>query len=116
MKCPPKRPHKPPVLTEGQRERPYLTYSEYANATAAQNERDPFSWYLFEEYNAHVKRTARDVFYVFDVFNMTVLRKDGHNGGGDCLHYRPGPGDWWNTLLLTLLRRMVQCPAPAALS
>mmetsp|Transcript_956 Transcript_956/g.1355 ORF Transcript_956/g.1355 Transcript_956/m.1355 type:complete len:107 (+) Transcript_956:610-930(+) len=31
-----------------------------------------------------------------NVFPSAVLRRDGHVGFGDCLHYSiPGPTDWW---------------------
>ncbi len=46
--------------------------------------------------------------HVLDVFDMTALRRDGHNAlKGDCLHYvLPGPPDWWNHLLYSYLREL----------
>ena len=45
--------------------------------------------------------------HVFDVYNMTALRSDGHRGGADCLHYAfPGPIDWWNHFLFTYLKEL----------
>mmetsp|Transcript_10982 Transcript_10982/g.20656 ORF Transcript_10982/g.20656 Transcript_10982/m.20656 type:complete len:535 (-) Transcript_10982:32-1636(-) len=48
------------------------------------------------------------VMHVLDVFDMTALRRDGHNAlKGDCLHYvLPGPPDWWNHLLYSYLREL----------
>ena len=53
------------------------------------------------------------VINILDVYNMSVLRRDGHIGGtdcqrcrisNDCFHYSlPGPSDWWNHLLLSNL-------------
>jgi hypothetical protein len=83
---------------------PYRSYDEYA---ISEGNKTLYDWYLFEDYNEYVKQTVGDVFHVLDVFNMTVLRKDGHGGGKDCLHYRPGPGDWWNHLLFTQLQLLL---------
>lgn len=102
LRCLPRRPKKPRMMRFGAREFPYQSYEEYANVTASVGP-DSYHWYLFEDYNEYVKRKVGSVLHVLDVFNMTVLRRDGHGGGGDCLHYRPGPGDWWNHLLLTQL-------------
>jgi hypothetical protein len=34
--------------------------------------------------------------HLLNVWNATILRKDGHVGFDDCLHYNlPGPTDWW---------------------
>lgn len=48
------------------------------------------------------------VMHVLDVFDMTALRRDGHNAlKGDCLHYvLPGPPDWWNHLMYSYLREL----------
>ena len=44
-----------------------------------------------------------------NVFNMTVLRRDGHVGGTDCLHYIvPGPTDWWVHSLYSQLQDLVR--------
>jgi hypothetical protein len=38
----------------------------------------------------------KTMIHYLNVFNMTVLRRDGLVGWGDCLHYSiPGPMDWW---------------------
>jgi hypothetical protein len=56
------------------------------------------------------------LFHVLDLFDMTVLCKDGHGGGSNCLHYHPGPCDWWNDhlLLTTQLQLFAQCSATSS--
>jgi hypothetical protein len=73
---------------------------------------DPYDWNLMEGYNAHAARVLQErrraqlltpststkttVIRLLNVWNATILRKDGHVGFDDCLHYNlPGPTDWW---------------------
>jgi GDSL/SGNH-like Acyl-Esterase family found in Pmr5 and Cas1p len=89
-------------------ESPYQNYSEYSMAEAIQNK--PFNWRLVESFNeyAHNLLTQRqpDQLNVqwLNVFPSTILRRDGHVGFGDCLHYSlPGPTDLWVHLFFSML-------------
>lgn len=76
---------------------PFTDYQEYkANKTRM------YHWDNFESYNAYAQeklanRTADKAHIQWlNVFNSSVLRRDGHIGFGDCSHYyMPGPVDWW---------------------
>jgi hypothetical protein len=64
-------------------------------------------WNLIEDYNQfaqdYIADHHRDIHYI-NIFNSTVLRRDGHMGGNDCLHYwTPGPVDWWAHFLYSTL-------------
>ena len=57
---------------------------------------------VIESYNAYAQenlanRTADKAHIQWlNIFNSSVLRRDGHIGFGDCGHYyMPGPVDWW---------------------
>lgn len=103
-RCIPVAPRSEGAVKHGLSIVPYQSYHEY-NFSAY----DPFSWFNFEAYNTYAK--TRLPMHMLDVYNMTLLRRDGHWGGMDCLHYRPmGPIDWWNHLLMTRLQSMIQCP------
>jgi len=74
-----------------------------------------WNWEKFQYHNKHTKdimeekhRTGKiPMVHIFDVYNMTALRSDGHRGGTDCLHYAyPGPIDWWNHFLFTYLKEL----------
>jgi hypothetical protein len=115
-KCHPRRPNDSNIRRNGQRVVPLKSYPDVDRSGP-----DPYDWFLFEEYNAHVqKRVAattsgnENLLRILNVYNMTVLRRDGHWGGKDCLHYRPGPQDWWNHLLFTHLSLLSQCSASLA--
>jgi hypothetical protein len=113
-RCLPLNPKNIRKRTKGQRDVPYHSYEEYARSSESNNKlvghlNERFGWYLFEDYNEYAKRRVVGLFHMLDVVNMTVLRKDGHVAGQDCLHYRPGPGDWWNHLLFTQLQLLAQC-------
>jgi hypothetical protein len=103
------------------RDEPYHNYSEYLLS----KDDDPYDWNLLEEYNAHAARMLQarghaqqqqrlleattttatsvaatiartPVVHLLNVWNATILRRDGHVGFDDCLHYNlPGPTDWW---------------------
>jgi hypothetical protein len=89
----------------GTREHPLASIADYQSS----NRHD---WNLFQEYNDYSLKRVQDrskkvivPIHILDVYNMTVLRRDGHGGGPDCLHYvEPGPIDWWNHLLFTYLK------------
>ena len=103
---------------------PYADYDQYRRTTdlmmkkAKQNTSAvewPWYWYqhangTFESYNTYSKdvfaKRAQDSFEIhsLNVYNSTILRRDGHEGFGDCLHYRlPGPTDWWVHLFYSVL-------------
>jgi hypothetical protein len=99
-RCKPKNPRKFD-WTRGVREVPLKTYHDYQIV-------ETHDWNLFEDYNAYTRATLRSSnIRILDVFNMTILRRDGHTGGLDCLHYvTPGPVDFWNHLLYTHLKEL----------
>lgn len=95
---------------------PYRDYDEYLQTTQEiiktarkQNETlNAFNWLEIESFNDYSKDVLRhnrsndkdeDRFlpiHWLNVFNSTILRRDGHVGFNDCLHYSvPGPTDWW---------------------
>jgi len=48
--------------------------------------------------------SSHNTIHWLNVFPSTVLRRDGHAGFGDCLHYYlPGPIDWWSHLFHSAL-------------
>jgi hypothetical protein len=90
-------------------DKPHHNYSEYQSSLLPD---DPYDWNLMEGYNAHAARVLQErrraqlltpststkttVIRLLNVWNATILRKDGHVGFDDCLHYNlPGPTDWW---------------------
>jgi GDSL/SGNH-like Acyl-Esterase family found in Pmr5 and Cas1p len=71
-----------------------------------------YDWNLFDAYNQHAKTAlsqissnmTQTIRMYLNIYNMTILRPDGHSAEKDCLHYTsPGPADFWNHLLLTNL-------------
>jgi hypothetical protein len=86
---------------------PFESYSEYKKT-----ETDLYWWDMMEVYNEYAQsiikqrnanRTGARIRW-FNIFNFTVLRRDGHVGGKDCLHYLvPGPIDWWVHMLYSNL-------------
>jgi len=90
--------------------KPLASYAEWESLFRKQMRMEENSmyvhhgWEYFEYFNDYTKAvlknfTAHHVHWV-NVWNMTVLRRDGHNGANaifhDCLHYHnPGPVDWW---------------------
>jgi hypothetical protein len=108
---------KQPVLQE-----PYKDYAEYfhvidsVNKTKDTSGIDTNRWELFESWNSWTyqqlyysnnsvtkdldapvgRNSSIPTVYWLNIFNSSVLRRDGHIGFGDCLHYYlPGPPDWW---------------------
>jgi hypothetical protein len=104
---------------------PYSSYSEYK-----QNSTGLYQWDLFESYNEFaqqevIKRRTQLQFpaaedslnmthhhhniHWLNVFNSSVLRRDGHIGFGDCAHsYLPGPTDSWIHFFYSALLDMVE--------
>jgi hypothetical protein len=95
---------------------PYADYDQYRETTdsmiqkAKENKSSvewPWYWYqhangTLESYNTYSKevfaKRSNDSFRVhwLNTYNSTILRRDGHDAFGDCLHYHvPGPVDWW---------------------
>jgi hypothetical protein len=69
-----------------------------------------YQWNLVPDFNAYVqekvkaKRLDGVNVMILDVFEMSILRPDGHRSPKDCLHYfLPGTPDYWNHLLITEL-------------
>jgi hypothetical protein len=86
---------------------PFQNYSQYKLT-----ETTKYGWNLMEQYNKHAEKViearsteaSRVRVWLLNVFNSTVLRRDGHLGGSDCLHYSmPGPTDWWVHMLYSSL-------------
>lgn len=96
--------------------RPFANYSDFKKSTQAKMQlqmqmknKTLWEWYDFkhsngttELYNSYSKgvfdsRPANKLqIHWLNVYNSTILRRDGHCGFGDCLHYlHPGPTDWW---------------------
>jgi hypothetical protein len=97
------------------RDAPYHNYSEYQLSLSSDRALvdDPYNWNLLEKYNERAARILQErrhaqqqeattamlrtpVVRLLNIWNATILRKDGHVGFDDCLHYNlPGPTDWW---------------------
>ena len=125
-------------LTKADDTKPYTSHFEYVTSTlrmmqAAQfqqqssSDNPPSSWKWFDfkhangtveafnEYSRSVfgrrKEQADNLLHVhwLNVYNSTVLRKDGHVGFGDCLHYlQPGPYSNWVHLFYSGLLDLVR--------
>jgi hypothetical protein len=75
------------------------------------NTTEDFGWGLFEGFNGYSRKQIQERgdgkvrIHWLNVFNSSVLRRDGHVGFGDCLHYyMPGPTDWWAHFFYSTLR------------
>jgi hypothetical protein len=97
---------------------PFQNYSQYKLT-----ETTAYDWNLMEQYNTHAEKVikarstdaSRVRVWLMNVFNSTVLRRDGHLGGSDCLHYQiPGPTDWWVHMLYSSLLDLSVLRRPAA--
>jgi len=87
---------------------PFFNYSQYQGTKTTM-----YEWNLVEEFNDYIRskvaaanapnNTATNISIgLLDVFNMTILRRDGHS---DCLHYQmPGPSRWWVHLFASYLK------------
>jgi hypothetical protein len=80
---------------------PFASYNEYRVALD-RNGSKYSNWAEFESYNDYSKRSISNrteekvKIHWLNIFNSSVLRRDGHVGFSDCLHYYiPGPVDWW---------------------
>lgn len=98
--------------TKGVETKPFSSINEmrWDNVVARR-----WNWEKFQYHNKHTTETIEEkhrageipMIHIFDVYNMTALRSDGHRGGTDCLHYAtPGPVDWWNHFLFTYLKQL----------
>ena len=107
--------------------KPYADYDEYRKTTDAMIQKAkqkkssvewPWYWYqhangTIESYNTYSKeifaKRSNESFPIhwLNTYNSTILRRDGHDGFGDCLHYHvPGPGDWWIHFFYSTLLNM----------
>jgi hypothetical protein len=76
--------------------------AEVSNISGGKEE---YGWHKFENFNQYslekiksraCNRSVASIHWL-NVYNSSVLRRDGHVGFGDCLHYYlPGPIDWWS--------------------
>jgi len=105
--CQPQRP-KQFNWTRGNRIVPLKSYDEFISTSL-------YEWNLFEIYNVMARKAIQEwntasthpAIHLLDIYNMTALRRDGHPGKVDCLHYvKPGPVDWWNHLWFTYLKEL----------
>ncbi|KAG7337456.1 GDSL/SGNH-like acyl-esterase family protein [Nitzschia inconspicua] len=67
-----------------------------------------YDWNIFDDYNQLARKSLSSMqksqSMYLNIYNMTILRPDGHSSENDCLHYMlPGPVDFWNHLLFTNL-------------
>lgn len=89
---------------------PYRSYGEYVQDEKrlrelyVSNDAEEYRWDYFESFNRYsfdkIKSRACNHsvtnIHWLNVYNSSILRRDGHVGFGDCLHYYlPGPIDWW---------------------
>ena len=104
-------------------ETPHRSYNDYETTTknallnGAVTTQQAYNWPLIEEYNAYSRQALnqrsddndssirkRVKIHWLNVFNSSVLRRDGHVGFEDCLHfYNPGPTDWWVHFFYTMM-------------
>ena len=101
---------KSPVWEQPIEQVPFANYQEYLPT-----ETNDFDWNLVPSFNDYAKRHLPEHVSYINIYNMTVLRQDGHVGFGDCLHYYyPGPVDWWVHLWYSSLKDMAAAAAAAA--
>lgn len=98
---------------------PYNDYNEYTQHRDEVLESEMgtfvnmFNWLDFEDYNQYSQNMIRNRtensthIYWLNIFNSSVLRRDGHVGFGDCLHYyMPGPTDWWVHFFYSMMQEL----------
>ena len=93
-------------------------YSEPFTSQEEFKEPTMYNWNMMTKYNDYVKSKLSSLSLMqneneenrvklmyLDIYNMTILRPDGHSSHGrDCLHYViPGVPDYWNHLLYSNL-------------
>jgi hypothetical protein len=93
-------------------------HANYESFYAAQQERiqlnttgKDYGYDMFEAYNSYSRTQIQERsddkarIHWLNVYNSSVLRRDGHIGFGDCLHYyQPGPTDWWAHFFYSTIR------------
>lgn len=99
---------------------PFRDYAEYrqteldvlATANRTSKTINLRNYLGIESYNAYARQllekrrsSNRGIpFHWINTFDSGVLRRDGHRGLGDCLHFSfPGPTDWWAHLFHSML-------------
>jgi len=100
---------------------PFEDIQAYRDYTNQQNGSQTYNWLNLERYNDYSygmlkNRTAATAatnstteIHWFDIFPSAILRRDGHIGFQDCLHYYlPGPVDWWSHLFFSKLVDMAE--------
>ena len=93
---------------------PYADYESFSSATREiirLNTTTRHNYDLVESFNdySHNKIQERSdeklPIHWLNVYNSSVLRRDGHQGYNDCLHfYLPGPPDWWVHFFYSAMR------------
>ena len=107
-------------------DRPYTDYEDYQQTTQSIMRTNPntstYNWFQIERYN-HYSRVVlqkreeeallnvssnqpnRAHIHWLNIFPSSILRRDGHVGFVDCVHYNlPGPTDWWVHFFFSMLR------------
>jgi hypothetical protein len=102
------------------REAPYKDYHEFMitqQQLRLTSKMTKFHWDSMEGWNAwafqQLENRAPDKIKVhwLNIFNSTVLRRDGHVGFNDCAHYyMPGPVDWWSHFFHSALLDLAAIP------
>ena len=109
---------------------PFDNYSEwetYFESEMNETEKNMIArvhgWQFFQYFNDYTKdivdsnnchNSSLPTIHWLNVFNSTVLRRDGHHGVrnpwfADCLHYFvPGPTDWWVHLWFSNLKDLAE--------
>ena len=100
---------------------PFENITEYRDYMKQQNSSETYNWLKFERYNDYsygmlMNRTEVTAptnnmteIHWLDIFPSAILRRDGHIGFKDCLHYYlPGPVDWWSHLFFSKLVDMAE--------
>jgi hypothetical protein len=102
-------------------EKPFESYGAFSKFFAEalrRNESKTYQWGQFESYNEYSRKRIQQwasssgnniEMYWLNVFNSSVLRRDGHVGWNDCSHnYLPGPPDWWVHFFYSALLDLAQ--------
>ena len=95
-------------------EEPHANYESFSSAlteTIRLNTTTRHNYDMFEAYNGYSHKKIQERsddkvrIHWLNVYNSSVLRRDGHVGFGDCLHYySPGPTDWWVHFFYSAIR------------
>jgi hypothetical protein len=67
-----------------------------------------YNWNQIEHYNDYsywmIQNRAMAKIHWLNIYPSAILRRDGHIGFQDCVHYYlPGPVDWWSHFFHSML-------------